>query len=46
MVGVPHSIILVNVSNEIEVGVIFGAIVEIEVYLCHIGCWHDFIPQV
>jgi len=45
-VGIPHSIIFVNVGNDIEVTVIFRAIVEIEVYLCHIGCWHDSIAEV
>jgi len=31
-IGVPHSIIFVNMSNEIEVGVIFGAVYEVKVY--------------
>jgi len=44
--GVPHSIIFVNVSNEIDVGVIFGAVIEIKVYFCHIGRSHDSIPEV
>jgi len=45
-IGIPHSIIFVNVSNEIEVRLIFGAIIKIEVYLCHIGCWHNSIPEI
>jgi len=45
-IGVPHSIIFVNLSNEIEVRVIFGAVIKIEEYLCHIGCWHDSIAEV
>ena len=45
-VSIPHSIGLVNVSNEIEVGIVFGVVFEIKAYLCPIGRCHDSIPEV
>jgi len=30
-IGIPHSIVFVYVSNEIEIGMVFGAIFEIQV---------------
>jgi len=33
-------------SREIEVRVLFGACIEIKVYLYHIGCQYDSIPEV
>ena len=35
-VGIPHSMIVINLSSEIEVAVFFGTVFEIELYLCHI----------
>jgi len=45
-IGIPYSIIMVNVSYEMEVGVFLVAIFENEVYLCHISPCYDSIPEV